>query len=126
MLRNEWAFDFKASDLMNAAKEKEDFHKSRLDFWKTKKEEVITNLRAHGLEISETISELVGKSYAAAQGPQVIVNNDYQQKLNECTRKIQEHEASLKAYTGWVATLATNSTQSLKLHYDDYLYLYSK
>ena len=51
MERKEWKFDYTASKLAEAAKIKLHHHQERLEWWKEKKEQVITQIRGEGLEI---------------------------------------------------------------------------
>ena len=48
MQRNEWKFEYTASKLAEAAQDKINWHKERLDWWKNKKEEVFASIRSEG------------------------------------------------------------------------------
>jgi len=51
MKRNEWAFDYSAADLANAAAKKRAHHEERRTWWEQKQAMVIEEVRASGLEI---------------------------------------------------------------------------
>ncbi len=55
MLRQDWGFDYTATKLAEAADQKKAFHQERLEWWKAKRLEVMTTIRAEGLEIDEKI-----------------------------------------------------------------------
>ena len=56
MLRQDWGFDYTATKLAETADQKKAFHQERLDWWKAKRVEVMTIIRAEGLEIDEKIA----------------------------------------------------------------------
>ena len=48
MLREEWKFEYRSDELAEAAQQKLRFHEERLAFWRQKKQEVMTTIRAEG------------------------------------------------------------------------------
>lgn len=121
--RHSWEFEYPASTISEAAKRKREHHAARLDWWKNKQDEVINEVRANGLEVSESVSSLYASSMAP-QGAQLIVKNEYQNKLNECHQKIQKHAELISEYDGWAEVLASNGEAKLKLKQADWLFFF--
>ena len=56
MQRTDWKFDYTATKLGEAAQAKINWHTDRLEWWKTKKDQVFATIRKEGLEVDEKIS----------------------------------------------------------------------
>lgn len=131
MKREEWKFQYNAKDLALAAKVKRDHHKQRLEWWEQKQSDVIAEVKEKGLEVSESIameyatSQFSG-SLGSARGAQLVVKNDYQQKLNECNQKMRSHDGKVREYNGWLQVLEANDNQTLELDIEDYLFFFGK
>lgn len=125
MLRKEWEFEYTASNLAQAAEAKRAHHESRLQWWQTRKDEVMKEVRESGIEVSESDAVLYSNS-TPMRGPQVMVRNDLQDKLTEAHSKIQDHAAKVREYDGWVQVLDGNSEARVKLNQDDWLYFFGK
>lgn len=123
MYRHEWTFEYTAARIAEAAGKKRDHHKSRLDWWEAQREAVMAEVKASGIEVSESLA-MAYSSTNASVGPQVMVRNDLQRKLTECYGKLKEHEAKIREYDGWHQVLLANSEARLKLHHDDWLYFF--
>jgi len=125
MQRSDWKFSYKASDLAVAATSKHAHHIARLSWWEKKKQEVIEEVRANGLEVSESIASQYSTSQGCG-GPHIVVNNEHQKHLSEAYLKIKHHDSKVNEYAGWVQILEGNSTQSLQIDADDYLFFFGK
>jgi hypothetical protein len=122
MLRDKWEFQFSSVQLADASSRKLEHHKSRLHFWKNAQEELMKEIKEKGLSIVESAA---GASYSSntAMGPQVAVDFTYQKRLSETSSKIQEHQAKVSQYDGWLQVLRSNE-KTVQLHADDYLFFF--
>ena len=84
MLRKDWGFDYTATKLAEAAASKMVFHKERLDWWKTKRQEVMGTIRSEGLEIDEKIVMEFRNPKARDwdRSAQVLIRNDLLKQKN--------------------------------------------
>ncbi len=128
MLRQDWGFDYTAAKLADAADQKKGFHQERLDWWKTKRMEVMTTIRSEGLEIDEKIALEYRnpKQRDWNQGSQVMVRNDLQRDLSECLEKLGHHTQQLQQYDGWQQVLVANPEARVKLDIDDWLFFFGR
>lgn len=128
MLRQDWGFDYTATKLAEAADQKTAFHQERLAWWKAKRVEVMTTIRAEGLEIDEKIALEYRnpKSRDWDRGSQVMVRNDLQKDLSECLEKLAHHTQQVQQYDGWQQVLAANPEARVKLDIDDWLFFFGR
>jgi hypothetical protein len=122
------AFEYTAAKLADAAATKMSFHKERLDWWKTKKAEVMDKIRSEGLEVDEKIA-LGYRSPKARdweRGAQVMVRNDLQHNLDECLEKLGFHTEQIQQYDGWHQVLTANPEARLRLDIEDWLFFFSR
>ena len=132
MLRSDWKFKYPAADLAVAARTMRDHHASRLSWWEGQQQAVIAEVREKGLEVSESIAMQYGSTKAILggsrnAGAQIVVKNEYQEKLNECATKIRQHGERAKEYDGWLQIMeATNGIKALDLDIHDYLFFFGK
>lgn len=124
MQRDEWIFEYCASDLAKAAAHKREHHKARLAWRESKKADVMAEVRESGIEVSESLAD----SHLSARhnmGPQVMVRNDLQRMLTECHARISKHDSLIRDYHGWHQVLSGNPKARLKLHHDDWLFFFA-
>lgn len=121
MNRTEWTFPYSADKLHAAALAKHQFHTGRLDWWGKKKEEVLTQIKAEGLEIDESVA--MGYSNSGRQ-TSVNIRNDFLRDLNECISKVAEHTSRTKDYDAWMQVLASQGQVTFSLHQDDWLFFF--
>lgn len=128
MLRQDWGFEYIATKLADAADHKKAFHQERLDWWKAKRQEVMTTIRSEGLEIDEKIALEYRnpKQRDWNQGSQVMVRNDLQRDLSECLEKLGHHTQQFQQYDGWQQVLAANPEARVKLDIDDWLFFFGR
>jgi len=120
--RKDWEFTYTAEALAKAARAKKDYRQGRMAWWEVKKEEVIAEIKASGLEFNESLA--VSYSSNVGRAPQLAVKPDLQNKIQECHSKIQEHMSAVREYDGWVQVLEANPTNSLSLTHDDWLFFF--
>lgn len=129
MKRDEWGFNYKCSDVAEAAQKKAAHAEERLAWWKNKKQETFEKIKAEGLEIDESLAEQYGSFSNKGQfGPRIVVRTDLQRDLDECQTRINHWDKQFKEYTGWtkVLTAGAATTPILTLHHDDWLYFFGE
>ena len=123
MFRDKWMFPYTADTLHAAATEKHKFHTGRLEWWNKKKEDVMNQIRAHGLEIDESVA--IGYSNSG-RNASVSVRDDLLRDLNECVAKVNEHTSKVKDYDAWIQVLKSQGQSSFNLNQDDWLFFFVK
>ena len=126
MLRNQWKFDYSASEILQATESKLKFHHERLAWWKNKKEDVISMIREEGLEIDENIAMEYISPKSRDWGTQVTVRDDLRKDLNECLKKLSYHTDLINDYAAWQQVLRVNPENSLNLDHDDWLFFFGQ
>jgi hypothetical protein len=128
MRRQTWCFEYAGSKLADATQKKVTHHRSRFEWWRNKKQEILDKVRAEGLEIDERIS----LQYSAPRardwegGAQVLIRNDLQINLDECLQKLAYHTEKLRDYEGWLEMLQANPDERFRLDHDDWLFFFGK
>ena len=128
MLRKDWGFDYTATKLAEAAATKMVFHQERLDWWKTKRQEVMGTIRSEGLEIDEKLVMEFRSPKARDwdRSAQVLIRNDLQTDLSECLDKLSHHTQQVQQYDGWQQVLAANPEARVKLDIEDWLFFFAR
>ncbi|MDD2740431.1 MAG: hypothetical protein PHR94_15995 [Methylomonas lenta] len=100
----------------------------RFNWWKDKKEQVITQIREEGLEIDENIAlEYISpKSRDWERGTQVTVRDDLRKDLNECLQKLAAHTDLINDFNGWHQVLLANPGIALSLDHEDWLFFFGQ
>jgi hypothetical protein len=123
MYRSGWKFSYAADKLLAAATTKKNWHEGRLKWWDDKKKEVMTSIKAEGLEIDESVA--LGYSNSS-RNTSVNIRTDFLRDLNECIGKISEHKTKLQDYDAWTQVLASQGQASFDLNQDDWLFFFGK
>lgn len=128
MLRKDWGFDYTANKLAEAAATKMVFHQERLDWWKSKRQEVMGTIRSEGLEIDEKLVMEFRNPKARDwdRSAQVLIRNDLQTDLSECLDKLSHHTQQVQQYDGWQQVLAANPEARVKLDIEDWLFFFAR
>lgn len=128
MQRHTWKFDYSAQQIIEATELKLKFHQERFNWWKDKKEQVITQIREEGLEIDENIAlEFISpKSRDWERGTQVTVRDDLRKDLNECLKKLAAHTDLINDFNGWHQVLIANPGIPLSLDHEDWLFFFGQ
>lgn len=122
-LRKDWTFEYTARDLAVAAVKQRDDRLDRKKRWEGKYGEVMVEVKASGIEVSESLANSISNS-TYGRGPQVMVRADLQTKLSECHTRIQTHDNAAREYDAWSLVLAANAEARLKLNHADWLYFF--
>ena len=132
MLRKEWKFDYTAPQLAQAAVEKTAFHTKQLDFWMSKRSEIMASIKEEGLEINEKVVlanlEIIGysKSRDWDRGGEIVIRNDLRKALTETYEKLKYHTKNRDTYDGWTQILRAHASNSLALDIDDWLFFFGR
>lgn len=127
MLRNEWTFEYTAQQLSDAARDRLKHHQLRIEWWRSKKDQVLQTIRSEGLEIDEKLvleySSPKGRDWNDAT--RVTVRTDLRNDLNECLKKLAFHTERSTAYLGWRDVLSANTDARLSLDHEDWQFFFS-
>lgn len=121
--RNEWEFQYQASDLLEAAEAEYQKREERIGYWRDKREEVLEKLKQEGLEITNW-NEGSGVTKASI-GSAIDVQFDQKLigRLRECEQWLERARSEKKEYAMWVQVFSDcQSTQAFQLHGHDVAY----
>jgi len=124
--RDRWTFQYPADKLLEATRAKIAFHKGRHEFWTKKRKETEKTIRAEGIEIDESLTDMSSNKSNYARGGSVQIRNDLVRDLQECVERQRHHWLVIEDYTGWEQVLASQSGHRFDLHHDDWLYFFGK
>jgi hypothetical protein len=108
-----------------------DHHKSRLEWWKVKKEEALQKIRDGGIEVHESLVSQYSKTGYTGGGhvaeAQIMVDSTLQKDLDECAGKIRMHQAKIEDYSAYVELLSKRpQNDRFDLHMDDWQHFFGK
>jgi hypothetical protein len=117
MKRREWTFEKPASELVEAARERVNYHGERLDFWETEREKAESAINSAGFQV---------RSHAITGGErhEVVIDPTLAARLSECESKMAQHRARSDEYAQWYSALKTADARSFVLDHDDWLFFY--
>lgn len=125
--REKWEFSYPAHELAAGAEAQRDHRRSRIAAWTDAKETLMAEIRATGIEITESMAaDMKAYSNTRSDGPRVSIKPELQAKLSECHGKIQAHTLAAAEYDGWVQVLRAAAGQRLNLTQSDWLYFFGK
>lgn len=128
MNRDEWEFEYTASNLAKAALAQRDHRDTRAKAWEEKKAEVMTKIKDTGLSVHESVADQFSNytTTAGNVGAQITVDARLQRDLTECQTKIREHRSARTEYDSWVQVLEANPEARLKLTHNDWMFFFGK
>lgn len=128
MKRDKWSFEYKPEQILEAVAEKINFHNQQLEFWQNKREEIISTIRAEGIEINEKISIRQGFSKARdfENGGEVMIRNDLRKGLSEVYEKLKYHTKRRDIYDGWSQLLKAKPGIPLSLDITDWTFFFGR
>ncbi len=128
MKRDGWTFEYTAAKLAEAAQTKISYHSEHLNFWKSKREELMATIRSEGIEVSEKIA--LGYNNPKARdwdnGGEVMIRNDLRKELSETFSKLSYHTEQRDTYDGWYQALAANPENRMPLNIGDWLFFFGR
>jgi hypothetical protein len=113
--RTTWKFAYRGADLIAPTQEKVDYHRERLDWWTKEQDYTVEEVRGKGIVLHE--QPMTG-GYRA----QVLIDPTYQQRLDECAAKVQEHRRELEVYEMYLRAFQLNRDDLLQLDAEDLRY----
>lgn len=134
--RANWLFTYTAAQVAWGARKQKEYRDSRLKIWKTKREEVMHEIRSKGLTVTDSAMESLlesmagsyqisnAKSYRANNGPTIQVDDRLKDKLAECYSKVNEHETLSIQYDTWIQTLEAQPSLELDLTPEDFKFFF--
>jgi len=127
--REEWEFTYLAVKVLDGARKQLQYRQSRVDFWESKKAEVMEEIRTKGLDVYEPEAEKLS-GYVGTQNvmgsPQIKVDPALQLRLTEASNKIRENRQWVAEYDAWVQVLEGNKDASLRLKQGDWLFFFGR
>jgi len=125
-MRGKWKFNKSTDDLKVAAAKKALFRKGREDFWKSKFDEVMAEIKNSGIEVNESINSGYSTSNTGYRKPEIQVKPELEEKIGECHNKIKEHSNAFAAYNAWAQVFEGNPGVVMELNFNDWLYFFSE
>lgn len=133
MLRHEWSFSYSAVALRDAAIRQRTYREERIAVWEAKKAEVMKQIRESGISVDESVADQLydnGAKYISntmsGRSPRITIDSTLQQDLSECVGKIRHHTEMRNQYDSWAQMLTANSTATLALHLEDWMFFFGK
>jgi hypothetical protein len=114
--RGDWLFVYPVGEVLAGAQGKLAYHEKRVTFWQAEREQAVEAVKGAGFQVREY--EVTG-----GKDTQVVVDPTLQARLGQCSGKLREHQAKVKEYRQWVATLETQRPEEhIDLTMDDALF----
>jgi hypothetical protein len=131
MNRDTWTFRYTAKQLAEATKAKIEHHDKCLEFWDGRREQLIAEIRADGIEVNEkavlqTPERMNIKGRDWTTGGDVMIRNDLRKSLTETYEKLAYHTSRRDQYKGWLKAFTDNPENSHELDMDDWLFFFGK
>lgn len=128
MLRDQWKFRYTAEQLAEAVQQKIQYHDERHTFWNGRREDIVTQIKADGIEVNEKSVLQYGspKMRDYQQGGDIMIRNDLRKSLTEAYEKLAYHTGRKDTYDGWRQILTVNSGLPLDLDINDWLFFFGR
>lgn len=128
MLRDQWKFRYTAEQLAEAVQQKIQYHDERHTFWNGRREDIVTQIKADGIEVNEKYVLQYGspKMRDYQQGGDIMIRNDLRKSLTEAYEKLAYHTGRKDTYDGWRQILTANSGLPLDLDINDWLFFFGR
>jgi hypothetical protein len=128
MLRDQWKFRYTAEQLAEAVQQKIQYHDERHTFWNGRRENIVTQIKADGIEVNEKSVLQYGspKMRDYQQGGDIMIRNDLRKSLTEAYEKLAYHTGRKDTYDGWRQILTANSGLPLDLDINDWLFFFGR
>lgn len=128
MLRDQWKFRYTAEQLAEAVQQKIQYHDERHAFWNGRREDIVTQIKADGIEVNEksVLQYTSPKMRDYQQGGDIMIRNDLRKSLTEAYEKLAYHTGRKDTYDGWRQILTANSGLPLDLDINDWLFFFGR
>jgi hypothetical protein len=103
MLRDQWKFRYTAEQLAEAVQQKIQYHDERHAFWNGRREDIVTQIKADGIEVNEksVLQYASPKMRDYQQGGDIMIRNDLRKSLTEAYEKLAYYTGRKDTYDGW-------------------------
>lgn len=131
MNRDNWTFRYTANQLAEATRAKIEHHVKCLEFWDSRREQLIAEIRADGIEVNEkTVLQTPERPHIKGRdwtgGGDVMIRNDLRKSLAESYEKLSYHTVRRDQYNGWLQAFTDNPENSHELDMDDWQFFFGK
>jgi hypothetical protein len=128
MLREQWKFRYTAGQLADAVQQKIAHHEERHAFWNGRRETIIAQIKADGIEVNEksVLQYASPKMRDYQQGGDIMIRNDLRKALSEVYEKLAYHTGRKDTYDGWRQVLTANTALPLDLDMNDWLFFFGR
>jgi hypothetical protein len=115
MKRSEHTFQFLGKQIGVAAQTEADYHRDRVEWWKSEQDKAIEKAKAAGVEIREM-------DVTGGKRVDVVLDPSVQSRLSECASKINSHRQAHDRFQIEAAAYASQPDRAYELHPDDIVY----
>lgn len=125
--RDNWKFCFSTKEVSEAISSKLGYHKGRIAWWANRRSEVMEKLKEAGVKVTESLVAQYSTTNLsnAGRGMSVNLDQELQSQLDECVRKVNEHEKAKTAFERWNSFADSwPNDKMLDLTYEDYVYFF--
>ncbi len=128
MLRDQWKFRYTAEQLAEAVQQKIQYHDERHAFWNGRREDIVTQIKADGIEVNEksVLQYATPEMRDYQQGGEIMIRNDLRKSLSEAYEKLSYHTERKDIYDGWRQILTANTALPLDLDINDWLFFFGR
>lgn len=129
MLRDQWKFHYTARQLAEAAQTNIEFHKNHLDFREARRKEVVSQIKADGIEVNEKSVPLQcasPKMRDFEQGGDIVVRNDFRKGLSESSELLSCHAGPRDTFDGWWPVRGANPDDMIEMDFEDWLFFFGR
>lgn len=104
------------------------YHEERHAFWNNRREEIVGQIKADGIEVNEkaALQYASPKMRDYAQGGEIMIRNDLRKSLTEAYEKLSYHTGRKDIYDGWRQILTANNALPLDLDINDWLFFFGR
>jgi hypothetical protein len=114
MNRQDWEFDYTIGEVRTACSTRATFHRSRVEYWKNKFNEVKASLPdTITIEDAEEFMAANAASSSSYGAPKLRLDRELEGKFNLATMKVMEHRKNADIYERWVAVLTREKDQRM-------------
>ncbi len=128
MLREDWEFSYPAEVLAEAATKKHQKHEDSFKRWEDRKKEILKDIKEDGIDVRESEalrSHSTRKSWDYDEdSSRIVVRNDLDISLKECTKRLSYHIGKIKAYDSWRQVLSSQKEVWVAVDHEDWMFFF--
>lgn len=111
-MRNDWTFNYPASEVATGAREKYAHHRERIAWWLDQQEAAERELRSKGVEFRD-------RDVTGGKRVEAVIDPELSRRLEECRQKVAHHERLADEYGAYLAVCEANFAVMLELSVSD-------